>query len=113
VAEKGPDFKPGPQITPTLVPEESEDENGNGEGPSNAGLPSNVKDLMDPATGDASNQNGDGQNHGETQVAQRDGEDVVMGEASHEQTNGAAPESDPIQEQLAMEMAGHAQHNGS
>jgi hypothetical protein len=87
LAEKGPDFKPGPQIPKALA-----DEDVNDEGPSNVGLPSYGRDVLGLA--DAPSQNGQ-------QELGRD-EDVVMGEASH--VLGAV--SDPIQEQLAMEMAG-------
>jgi len=103
VAEKGADFKPGPQVELKLLSDDMDDDI-NGEGPSNTGLPSNVKDLMNLTADEAPIQNG-GQTHDRQEQIQRDGDDVIMGEVSHAQTNGAAPASDPIQEQLAMEMA--------
>jgi hypothetical protein len=99
LAEKGPDFKPGPQVTPNYAAPDSEDE-GIGEGPSN----SNTKDE---AAHFVSKQNGPPILH-QANETQKDGEDVVMVEAGNEQTNRAMALDDPIQEQLAMEMAGHA-----
>jgi DNA polymerase epsilon subunit 4 len=104
VAEKGQFFKPGPQAASQQRDEDGDHVNGE-TAPANKGFPRQARDIMD-LTNNTDDERTNG--HSKDELPEN-GDDVIMADAGHDHAQRDSTESamDPIQEQLAMEMAGH------